>query len=197
MKNFFKLIPFFIFLLIALPARAQERTFSDELKKSLSPATRAADVKQKIEQKRDELVSNRATISAKFTEEKRGIIKAYFDQMDRRMREAIDQLDKIAKRIESRITKIEASDTDKKIDLTNSKNELAEARSELASASAALVQAETSFESTLASEKPKESFIAVKESIRNVKTQLIETRGLLIKIIGEIKGLHLGEGVND
>ena len=197
MKNFFKLIPFFIFLLIALPARAQERTFSDELKKSLSPATRAADVKQKIEQKRDELVSNRATISAKFTEEKRGIIKAYFDQMDRRMREAIDQLDKIAARIESRMTKIEAADIDKKIDLTNSRNELAEARTGLASASATLVLAETSFESTLASEKPKESFIAVKESIRNVKTQLIETRGLLIKIIGEIKGLHLGEGVND
>ena len=131
-----------------------------------------------------------ATIEARLNLRKKEIIKNYFRTMTKRLEAAINRLNKLITRIESRITKIEAND--KTINTKVIKKDLTEAKGQLTTASAKLNEMTTKMETVVESNTPKEGFMAVKDIIKEIKQDLIEIHQILVKVIGDIKGLRVG-----
>jgi hypothetical protein len=153
-----------------------------ELRRELSE-TRREEIKQRI-------LDKRATVSARLQEQRKVRIRNLFSLMVRRLNAAIERLDGLIVRIESRLTKIESENPD--LDTTSIHSELESAKSKLNEAKANLDAAEASLPDVLSSQDPKQSFTILRETITDVKNQLIEIHRILAKLIGDIRGLRIG-----
>lgn len=140
---------------------------------------------------RERIQKKRATIAARLAEKRKERIRAFFERLVTRIQAAINRLEKLIGRIESRLSKIEEVDED--IDTAPIRETLDEAKGKLAEASAALSEAKTSLEDILSSDNPKEMFTDVRDLIKGIKQQLVEVHRLLVHVIGDIKGLRVGQ----
>jgi hypothetical protein len=158
-------------------------------------------IEEKIEARENKLIQLRemkqvkhASVAAKLTELKKNLIRKYYQNMSERILAMIGRLEKLISRIESRIAKIEAGggvvDQSTKDEITKAEELLSESR-------ALLTSSDSMFEDTLISKLPKEAFKISKENIKDIKTNLQEVHRLLVHVIGDIKGLRVGESGNE
>ncbi len=130
-----------------------------------------------------------AEIKAKLTEKRQRLIRQFFTRMVKRLEAAITRLEKLISRIESRLAKLESQGED----VSKIKTEIEDAKTKLTGTKADLEEAKTKLETVLESEDPKAAFAEVKNLIKGVKTQLIGVHRILVHVIGEIKGLRVGQ----
>jgi methyl-accepting chemotaxis protein len=142
------------------------------------------------EEIRQRVQERRATIEGRLAERKIEIIKTFFARLVKRLEAAIARLEKLISRIEARLDKIEASREN--INTANIRKEVEKAKTKLADARATLEEAKDKIQSMIESETPKEVFTEIRTLIQNVKRQLIEVHRILVKVIGDIKGLRVG-----
>lgn len=152
-------------------------------------------VRGKIESRHQLIQEHQATIAAKLTQRHQERILLFFNRLAKRMQAAITRLHRLIARIESRLAKIEAGEEG--IETKDIKATLAEAKEKLAQAETALAEAQASFEDVLISEDPKEAFADTQELIKGIKNQLVEVHRLLVHVIGNIKGLRVGQSQNE
>lgn len=190
MKNIGKVILVVSFLFLsALPIMAANKTQATAVREETSQGTGSG--LMTTTRQENTLEAKVATFAGKLDVRKKGIIKNYFGLMIRRFQAAINRLNKIIIRVESRIGKIE--ETDKKINLTATKKQLTKAKESLNQNSLQIKEAETKMTTILEENNPKESFAEVKTMLNDIKKSLLETRKTLTKIIGDIKGLKVGQ----
>ncbi|MFZ5365703.1 MAG: hypothetical protein ACOZBZ_00235 [Patescibacteria group bacterium] len=135
------------------------------------------------------LPTKKAEIKARLTEKRQQFIRQFFNQMVKRLEAAIARLEKLISRIESRLAKLESQGED----VSKIKTEVADAKTKLAKAKADLEKAKNKLETVLASDDPKAAFGEVRTLIKGVKSQLIEVHRILVHVIGDIKGLRVGQ----
>lgn len=135
------------------------------------------------------LPTRKAEIKAKLTEKRQQLIRQFFSRMVKRLEAAISRLEKLISRIESRLAKLESQGEN----VSKIKTEVADAKTKLNKAKADLELAKSKLETVLTSDDPKSAFAEVRNLIKEVKSQLIETHRILVHVIGEIKGLRVGQ----
>ena len=143
----------------------------------------------KLLQIREMKQQRQASIAAKLTDLRKNLIRKYYSNMSQRLLAMIDRLEKLTLRIDSRITKIEAGGTT--VD-QSTKDEIAKAKQLLLDSRILLISSDSMLEETLSSNLPKEAFKIMKDNIKDIKTNLIEVHRILVHIIGNIKGLRVG-----
>jgi septal ring factor EnvC (AmiA/AmiB activator) len=131
-----------------------------------------------------------ATIEARLNTRKKEIIRNHFLRMTKRLEAAINRLNRLITRIESRIAKIEANNKD--INTEPIKKDIQKAKDKLLLATNKLNEAKIKIDGLLESNTPKETFTEVRNMIQEIKKDLVEVHRLLVKVIGDIKGLRVG-----
>jgi len=175
MKKIFALTLFLSFFFLAVfPVRALTAT----------PAS------EKQEKRIEKLQDRVATVEAKLNVRKKEIIRNHFLRMTKRLEAAINRLNRLITRIESRIAKIEANNEDIKTEPI--KKDIQKAKDKLLLATNKLNEAKIKIDGLLESSSPKETFTEMKNMIQEIKKDLIEVHRLLVKVIGDIKGLRVG-----
>lgn len=119
-------------------------------------------------------------------------IRKFFERMLTRFEAAITRLEKLIGRIQARFDKIKTEDTT--VDLTDEQAQLDEAGDLLEDAKDKILDLKSDFETLLTSDDPKTVFKAVGQNVRDLKQDLTEIHTLLVKVIGDIKGLRVGAG---
>jgi len=195
MRNLFTSLLFAGFVLAATPAFAgtNQETLPEVSEGKRQQIEQMMLEKQRlILQKQEQKLQRQnqaATRSAKLAESKKVNIRRLYENMYKKYFAMIKRLEKLASRIEAKMAAIEEEEN---INLAGSKAELAKARALLDTADASLTAADNTFEQTLDSTDPKSSFAVIGESLIDTKKNLVEVHGILVKIIGEIKGIRVG-----
>jgi hypothetical protein len=130
-----------------------------------------------------------ASREAKLSHIKQSLIRKYYQQMSTRLWATVERLETLVSRIEARITIVDA-ETDK--DLTSITSDVEKAKSLLNDTKVLLTSSDSMIDSVLNSNSPKDAFTILKSNITDVKTNLREVHKLLVKVIGNVSGLHLG-----
>lgn len=162
---------------------------------------RLESVKTTLTQKRAELQARKELILEKqatrqaenrerISERVREQVKALFGRTELRFLAAITRQEKIISRIESRLLKIETENPD--LDLSPIQEELLINKIKLNEAKQALSEVSISLEAILDSEDPKSEFIHLKNLLEEIKSELIIIHQNLVHLIGEIRGLRVG-----
>jgi len=200
MKNLGKtLLPLLLLLLTALPVLAVGEAQVNSVRQETQEEAMMGEnngVNQAVRQETQEevrsgLEGKDATLINKIDARKQETIRNNFGFIVRRFQAAVNRLGKIVIRIESRIAKIEEENS--KINLTAVKKELVEIKESLNKSSQQIEKAQMEMEKTLTSNSPKQAFEEIKEMTDEIKKELIKNHQALSKIIGEIKGLRLGQ----
>jgi paraquat-inducible protein B len=186
----------FLFLFtMAIPALAVQGTPSAASTKTVTrnEATQGA-VTGERETVRQEIGENiqekMATVQARLTEGKKEIIRNHFNRVVRRLTAAINRFYLLIDRIESRLAKIEQQDTG--IDTVLIKKDISSAKEKLGQIAVQLESLKTEMNQVIESETPKDSFTQIKESVAEIREILIEIHQMLVKVIGDIRGLRVG-----
>ena len=95
-------------------------------------------------------------------------------------------------RIESRLAKIEEVNED--VDLDDINSQVLEAKEMLATVMTNIEAADVEVETALASQEPKEAFATLRSLVKEIKTDLTEIHRKLVHLIGDMKGLRVGQG---
>ena len=148
-------------------------------------------IEEKLTEKREERNQNRindetqiGTPSSKqirIQEKKKELIRNYFSRL---------RLEKLIKRIENRVAIIKSENSG--IDTALIDSEIIKAKDLLEHAKTELIAVNGIIEDTLTSNDPKTAFVVVRDSIKNVKNDLVEVHRILVHLIGDIKGLRVG-----
>jgi len=154
-------------------------------------AITATPASERQEKRIEKLQDRVASIEAKLNVSKKEIIRNHFLRMTKRLEAAINRLNRLITRIESRIAKIEANNED--INTEPIKKDIQKAKDKLLLATNKLNEAKIKIDDVLQSNTPKETFAEVKNMIQEIKKDLVEVHRLLVKVIGNIKGLRVGE----
>ena len=149
-------------------------------------------LQERMEERLQIREEERVTRAARFTERKRERIRLFFGRLTRRLEAAITRLERLISRIESRLDIIESGDEE--IDTVAIREKVAEAKDKLVETETALGEAQDSLEGILEAENPKEACADVRELIKGIKQQLIEVHRILVHLIGDIRGLRIGQG---
>src|SRR3989344_6817228 len=123
-------------------------------------------------------------------EERAKRIEQFFNQMVRKFENAIDRLNNLADRIESRLTKTEAAGND----VSKQRDLLKAARDKISAVETALSDAKAQFAAMAKSENPKVAFEKVKELVRGVAQKVKDADKALVDVVTAVKGLRLGRG---
>lgn len=182
-------------------AQTQEQT-QEEIQEEVREQVRTTnpnlgELKQNVIEKREairEMIEEkRATITARLAERRKEHVRNFFGRITIRFQAAIDRLERLITRIESRLSKIE--ENNEEIDTETIQEDLDDVKDQLVETESALTEAKASLEVILDSEDPREAFTSVRDLIKGIKQQLIEIHQTLVHIIGDIKGLRVGQGV--
>lgn len=149
---------------------------------------------QKLEEVRSRIQEKRATRAAKLADARKIRIRALFARISERFEAAISRLTKLTDRINSRIAIIEANE-DLSLDLVEEQIEGVDAL--LTEAQASLEALNLSLNLALESEDPKQAFEVIKDSTKEIKGTLVEVHSILVHVIGDIKGLRVGQNENN
>lgn len=117
-------------------------------------------------------------------------IMDFSNRMLFRLEALVDRLQTLIDRIEARIAKIEESGED--IDTEPIKELVDEAKAKLAVLKVQIAELKVEFGDLPDSDDPKSQFIEVRESITEVKILLKEIHAMLVSVVGDIKGLRVG-----
>ncbi len=131
-----------------------------------------------------------ASREARVCEVRKDRIKAFFEQMVKRLEALIKRLEKLIDRIDSRIAKIESSGGTVS---PATKAQVALAKTELADAKTKLNLLKGNIDTLLTCDNPKAAFKTVKGRLGEIKKELKDVHRILVHIIGDIKGLRVGE----
>jgi len=196
MKKLF-LSGFIAFLLLITPRNVS--ALDSNPQSFLAPATKEGVLerlemqKELREQMREEIKEQiqerKATIEARLAESRKNRVRFFFARLFRRLKAAVARLERLIKRIESRLAKIEEINED--IDTSPIKDQLEEAKGLLEEAEMLLLGAEDNLEEVLSAEDPKQAFEVIRSTIHEAKDLLIDAHGILVKVIGDIKGLKV------
>src|SRR4030042_737624 len=140
---------------------------------------------------REEIQEKIATAQAFLGQRKQEIVRSHFNRVTRRLEAAINRLSRLISRIESRVTKIE--ETNENLNTNVIKTDIASAKEKLNQVIAQLDDVKTKMEEVIGSETPQEGFVGVKEMVGEIRESLVGIHQILVKIIGDIKGLRVGE----
>lgn len=162
---------------------------------------RRAELQERLEENRAEreqrkrqllqrIEEKRATRQAQLTQTRQDRIEMFWQRMMRRIQATINRIEILIERIESRIDKIEANNED--IDTSEVVLKIEEAKTLLADAETDLEAADAGMERVLASDDPKAAFQVVRETVHEIKSDLMEVHRLLVSVIGDIRGLRVG-----
>lgn len=116
-------------------------------------------------------------------------IMSYSNKLTVRLDAMVERLKLLITRIETRILKIEESDEE--IVLTETKSTVVEAKQLLAGVEGKLILLKESLTDIPEAEDPKQVFENVRTSLMSIKEDLKEVHQLLVKVIGDIKGLRI------
>lgn len=152
----------------------------EELRKEIK--SKHEEFKQKAQERKDEL-------KKKIGEERARRVEDFFTRMANKLSLAIERLDKLADRIESRLDKISESGKDVSILETKLEN----ARTSITSAQKALEDAKAKFTELAQNDNPKEAFPQVRELISQVSGAVKSAHAALVDVIGSIKRGRLDE----
>ena len=147
------------------------------------------------ENAKTEIQNRKEEINLRITAVKRERIMSHFGKMQVRLEVIVQRIEILIGRIETRIEKIDALTDENKIDTTEAKNDLAEAKSKLAEIK--ILVEKLTIEDTLSSETPKESFLSFRDDVKLIKDSLKEVHLLLVKTIGDLRGLRVGDTINE
>ena len=195
MKYFGKFILVFLFFSLAVSpviAVAQQNLVTNR-EETRNEATQGAGtgIRQTVREEVREAAQERvATIEARLGARKKEIIRNHFLRMTKRLEAAINRLNRLITRIESRIAKIEANNKD--INAEPIKKDIQKAKDKLLLATNKLNEVKIKIDDVLQSNTPKEAFAEAKNMIQEIKKDLVEVHRLLVKVIGDIKGLRVG-----
>lgn len=197
-----KLLSLFSFSLVLLlfvaPALAQDDSRTED--KEDRTRDRIEERKEKKEERRatreDKREEKRATREAK-REERREERKAkrdenirrFFDRMATRVEAAIARIEKLIERIQSRLAKIESEGRD----ASKIKAKVEEAKTKLGTAKTEFESAKGELDNVVEGDNPKDAFAQTRDKIQSVKKHLTEIHRTLVSIIGDIKGLRVGQ----
>jgi len=102
-----------------------------------------------------------------------------------------NRLNRLVARIESRLEKIKANNEN--IDAEKIEKQLTEIKSKLSVVSTNIQDAQNSLNTILESNEPKQAFKDVRDLVKEIKNEFIDIHRLLVHLIGDIKGLRVGE----
>lgn len=203
-KTFF--LSTFAFLVVANPTYAQNSSPSpeasmptqrfiqerEERKEILREKIEAhkVEVTAKKEQLRGEREARVASHEAKLTEARKVRAREHYGRLYTRLSAAITRLNTLITRIEARLEIIKEENKD--IDTTTVEAEIASAKSLLLDAQMDLEAASDNFEEVLESDDPKATFQLIKDTVMDLKSKLVEVHRILVSVIGDIKGLRVG-----
>jgi chromosome segregation ATPase len=157
---------------------------------SISPFLKKPNFFQRIRLENQSLSTKNAEIRARINEKKREILRRFFNQMIERFQAAINRLEKLISRIESRLAKIKSQGKN----VSQIENRLSEAKTKLNDAKANLELLKNKIENLPTSnDELKNFFIETKNLVKSIKIQLIEVHQILVHLIGDIKGLRVGQ----
>lgn len=194
-KSFVKILtPFLLVSILLLVAPV--------LLHAQAPSEKRIEIQQRLEeknlllqQKREELQTNReerkASQAARLTERRRTIVQSQYQHMGLRIEAMINRLNILITRIESRVSQLEQEDGD--LDTSLITADLEQAKLLTDEASANLVTVGDSLGVLLDSDDPRAVFKDVKLDVVEIKNNLKEVHRLLVKVIGDIKGLRVGQ----
>lgn len=150
---------------------------------------------QKREETRIKIENKREEVNLKISAIRRERISSYFNRMKIRLEATIERIQKLINRLNIRIEKINALDNKNKIDTTKPKEELDLASLKLSDIKTRL--ASLTIDDVLLSDKPREDFKVVIDSIKLIKDDLKEVHKILVQTIGDLKGLRVGDTNNE
>ncbi len=166
--------------------------------KKMEVQERIEDKKEALEEKREEMrkrvEERKATKEAEIKEKRGERIKHYWELLGKRIQATIERLEKLIGRIESRLAKIKEANPEK--DFSSVEANIKEAKELLADAEAKYDEAGDALEDLLESEDPKNAFKKLREDIKDIKDILSKVHRILVHVIGDIKGLRVGQTGN-
>lgn len=154
---------------------------------SPTPNPKRQQVQAMIQEKKTERVERLNAV-------RRERILNFSNKMVVRLEATAERIEKLITRIEARITKIESEEGD--IKLEPIKESLDEAKQKIALVKIDITKLKSEIDTMLTNENPKEAFENVRTSVAKIRDGLKETHSILVKLIGDIKGLRVGEGKN-
>lgn len=147
------------------------------------------EAKTKREAFKEEAKQRVEAMKKKLGEERAKRIEQFFNNMVRKFENAIDRLNNLAERIESRLTKTEDAGND----VAKQRDLLKVARDKITAVETALSDAKAKFAEMAKSENPKEAFKKVKELAHSVAEKVKEAHKALVDVVTSLKGLRLGD----
>lgn len=151
-------------------------------------------INEQKEQIQIRIEDKRASIAAKLQVANQERIRAYFGILIQRVEATIERLELLISRMEARL--VIFSEQYPEEDITQIQADIEAAKDLLMEAKADIEAAEESLEDVLTSEDPKEAFQIVKETILDIKSNLVDVHSLLVHALGDIKGLRVGATEN-
>lgn len=183
MKKVFSLVLVASFLLVPNIVSAQDSVDSRKTFIQKTQTTRQ-EVKESLASREGEKKENTGEI-------RKSVIKNFFVNMIRRFEAAVERLNQILARIESRVAKIKSENPS--IDLARIDSQIASVKTDLGNTQVKIDTLKSDFDKAIISTNPGESFKAIKEDTTEIKKDLENIKRNLSKIIGEIKGLRVGQ----
>lgn len=160
--------------------RSEAGTTTENERGTERVATRTDAFREAFQEKQEEFRDQRAIISQAI----RDRLHNLFDNIMRRMHAAVDRLDDITDRMESRAQKISE---DNGVDVSEATQSIHEARRELAGARETLRSLPEQARAAFGSEHPRERFSAVRVAVRNVGTHIRSAHQTLREAVDALK----------
>jgi hypothetical protein len=148
------------------------------------------EVAAKKEQVRERTEAKIASHEAVFSDARKTRTREFYGRLYTRFTAAIKRLDILTTRIDSRLASIKEENPE--IDTSEVEEKIVEAKSLLLDAQMDLDAANENFDEVLESDDPKATFQLIKDTVMGVKDKLIEVHKILVSVIGDIKGLRVG-----
>lgn len=142
------------------------------------------EVKVQIQEKKEE-------VRNKITTVKRERIMSNYNKMIIRINATIERIETLTSRIEGRLDRITTQNDS--FDTTLIKESLDQAKEKVATAKIESVSLEGRINTLVDSPSPKDEMSKIKSSLSIIKTNLKDAHLLLVKVIGDIRGLRVGD----
>lgn len=156
--------------------------------------TRREDKIQQLEEKKaqvkEKIEVRKASKAAALEQRNQERVRALWGRLNRKYLAAIERLQILVSRIESRLLKFEGAYPE--LDVAGVQSQLEDAKELLAQAEADLAASNIEVEDVIVSNTPKESFDTVKDTVVEIKETLKEVHSILVHVIGDIRGLRIG-----
>lgn len=163
------------FTLITLVLTPQ--VLAETVTPSSRPNPKRQEIRVKIEEKKAERLEKLSAI-------KRERIMNYSNKMIVRLEATVERLEKLITRIEKR-------------DVSEIKTSLNEAKQKLTLIKSNVATLKDSLNNMTTVEDPKAEFEKVREALKGIQNDFKEVHSKLVKLVGDIKGLRVGENKND